>query len=210
MCKVLYSKIRNDGLQWNSLNPEMAHDGIIFGILKNFETIFLTWFWIWSLYFLVDSFGFIYFPWCYYLSYNDFPSIGNSDHLVVSVSSDFPSNSKQDGPYHHIAIGYSHAGRMALIINREMFCGRISWKSMVLLLLVSFESGLGRDWCICQMKPYSSSWFSAACASAIVHRNHFVILFTNKIDLDINESSDRLVVFEKAILKLPNLHTCRC
>ena len=26
----------------------------------------------------------------------DFPSLGNSDHLVVSVSADFPINSKQD------------------------------------------------------------------------------------------------------------------
>ena len=35
-----------------------------------------------------------------------FPSLGNSDH-VVSVSIDFPSNSKQDAPFHCIACGYS-------------------------------------------------------------------------------------------------------
>ena len=38
-----------------------------------------------------------------------FPSLGNSDHNVVSVSIDFPSNSQQDAPFHHIAYDYSCA-----------------------------------------------------------------------------------------------------
>ena len=38
-----------------------------------------------------------------------FPTRGNSDHLVVSVSIDFPSNSQQDSLFHHIAYGYSCA-----------------------------------------------------------------------------------------------------
>ena len=38
-----------------------------------------------------------------------FPPLGNSDHLVVSVSTDFPINSKWDTPFHHIAYVYSHA-----------------------------------------------------------------------------------------------------
>ena len=37
-----------------------------------------------------------------------FPPLGNSDH-VVSVSIDFPINSKQDAPFHHIAYDYSCA-----------------------------------------------------------------------------------------------------
>ena len=37
-----------------------------------------------------------------------FPPSGNSDH-VVSVSIDFPSNSQQDAPFHHIAYDYSRA-----------------------------------------------------------------------------------------------------
>ena len=32
-----------------------------------------------------------------------FPALGNSDHLVVSVSINFPSNSKRDALFHHIA-----------------------------------------------------------------------------------------------------------
>ena len=32
-----------------------------------------------------------------------FPPLGHSDHLVVSVSIDFPINSKQDAQFHHVA-----------------------------------------------------------------------------------------------------------
>ena len=38
-----------------------------------------------------------------------FLPLGNSDHVVVSVSIDFPSNSQWDAPFHHIAYDYSHA-----------------------------------------------------------------------------------------------------
>ena len=31
--------------------------------------------------------------------------------------------------------------------------------------------------CKCQVKPHSSPWFSAACATAIAHRNHFFHLY---------------------------------
>ena len=38
-----------------------------------------------------------------------FPPLGNSDHVVVSVSIDFPINSKQDTLFHHMAYDYSCA-----------------------------------------------------------------------------------------------------
>ena len=38
-----------------------------------------------------------------------FPLLGNSDHVVVSVSIDFPSYSRRDASFHHIAYDYSHA-----------------------------------------------------------------------------------------------------
>ena len=38
-----------------------------------------------------------------------FPPLGNSDHVVVSVSIDFPINSKQDTLFHRIAYDYSCA-----------------------------------------------------------------------------------------------------
>ena len=41
--------------------------------------------------------------------YNGFPSIGKSDHAVVSVSIDSPTTLEQDAPFHRIAYGYSRA-----------------------------------------------------------------------------------------------------
>ena len=38
-----------------------------------------------------------------------FPLLRNCDYVVVSVSIDFPVNSKQDAPFHRIAYDYSHA-----------------------------------------------------------------------------------------------------
>ena len=37
------------------------------------------------------------------------PPVGNSDHVAVSVSMDFLSNSKGDAPFHHKAYDYFHA-----------------------------------------------------------------------------------------------------
>ena len=43
-----------------------------------------------------------------------------------------------------------------------------------------------------QVKPHLSPWFSAACASAIVHRNHFFRLYQK------DKSSDSKVKFRQA------------
>ena len=37
------------------------------------------------------------------------PSIQSSDHIVVLVSTDFPSNSEEDGPFYHKVYDYSLA-----------------------------------------------------------------------------------------------------
>ena len=37
------------------------------------------------------------------------PPLGNSDHVVVLVSNDFPSNLQRDAPFHCIAYYYSGA-----------------------------------------------------------------------------------------------------
>ena len=42
-----------------------------------------------------------------------------------------------------------------------------------------------------QVKPHSSPWFSAACAAAIVHRNHFFLLYQRE------KSSDSKVKFRQ-------------
>ena len=69
------------------------------------------------------------------------PPLGNSDHVVVSVSIDFPSNSQQDAPSHRIAMTILVLTGMVLLIISEMFHGRISLKLVLLLLLVNFVSG---------------------------------------------------------------------
>ena len=38
-----------------------------------------------------------------------FPSLGSSDHVVVSVSIDVSSNSQWDAAFHHIPFDYFHA-----------------------------------------------------------------------------------------------------
>ena len=38
-----------------------------------------------------------------------FPPFENSDHVVVSVSTDFPSYSQRNAPFHRITYDYSHA-----------------------------------------------------------------------------------------------------
>ena len=64
------------------------------------------------------------------------PPLGNSDHVVVSVSFDFLSNSKQDALFHCIVYDYSCADWNSLFDH-----WRISLNSVLLLLLVNFVSG---------------------------------------------------------------------
>ena len=39
----------------------------------------------------------------------DFPPLGNCDHVVVLVSTEFPINSQRDAPFHRTAYDYSRA-----------------------------------------------------------------------------------------------------
>ena len=104
-----------------------------------------------------------------------------NSHVVVSVSIDFPINSKQ----------------YALFIKCLMTipCERV---------LVGIDVDIPhRNY---QDKPHSIPWFSAACTAAIIHRNH-ALVSTNRIDLlNLKESSDRLVIVTKGFLELANLH----
>ena len=60
-----------------------------------------------------------------------------------------------------------------------MFHWRVLLNSVLLLLLVNFVSGVQVaidvyiPHCKYHFKSHLSPWFSAACAAAIVHRNHF-------------------------------------
>ena len=55
-----------------------------------------------------------------------FHPLGNSDHVVVSVSIDFPTNSKQDPLFHCIAYDYSCADWDGLCDHLR----DVSWKDI--------------------------------------------------------------------------------
>ena len=87
-----------------------------------------------------------------------FPPLGNTDHVVVSVSRDFPSNSQPDDPFHRIAYDYSRANwdglcdhltdvpwedvfELSASVAASEFCG-ISLKLMYISLIGSIRSSL--------------------------------------------------------------------
>ena len=51
-----------------------------------------------------------------------FPPLGNSDHVVVSVSIDFSTNSQRDAPFHRIAYDYSCADWDGLRDHLRAWC----------------------------------------------------------------------------------------
>ena len=127
-----------------------------------------------------------------------FAPLGNSDHVVVSVSIDFPTNSQQDAPFHRIAYDYSRADWDGL----RDYLRVVTWEDIFKLCASAAASEfcqwvhVGIDVYIphrkYQVKPHSSPWFSAACAAAIVHRNHFFCLYQRE------KSSDSKVKFRQA------------
>ena len=126
-----------------------------------------------------------------------FPPFGNSDHVFVSVSIDFPTNSNQDAPFHRIAYDYSRAYRDGL---RDHLRG-VPWGD-IFKLSASTAASEFFEWVEVaidvyiphrkyQVKPHSSPWFSAACATAIVYRIHFFCLYQQ------NKSSESEVKFRQ-------------
>ena len=127
-----------------------------------------------------------------------FRPLGNSDHVVVSVSIDFPTNSQQDAPFHCIAYDYSCADWNGLRDHLR----DVPWEDIFKLRASDVASEfcewiqVGIDVYIphrkYQVNPCLSPWFSAACAAAIVHRNHFFRLYQRE------KSSDSKVKFRQA------------
>ena len=68
-----------------------------------------------------------------------FPPLGNSDHMVFSVSIDFLSNSKRDAPFHRIAHDYFCAVVTVFVIIWDIFHRKISLNSVLMVLLVIFR-----------------------------------------------------------------------
>ena len=95
-----------------------------------------------------------------------FSSLGNSDHVGFSVSINFPSNLQRDAPFHRLAYGYSHADWDGLCDHLRV----VPWEDIFKLGASAAAS-----------EKASSPWFSASCAAAIVHRNHFFCLYQKDI-----------------------------
>ena len=127
-----------------------------------------------------------------------FPPLGNSDHVAVSVSIDFPTNSQQDASFHRIAYDHSRADWDGLRYHLR----DVPWEGIFKLGASAAASEfsqwvqVGIDVYIphrkYQVKPHSSPWFSAAFAAGIVHRNHFFHLYQRE------KSSDSKVKFRQA------------
>ena len=126
-----------------------------------------------------------------------FPPLGSSN-VVVSVSIDFPINSKQDTPFHRMAYDYSRDDWDGLRDHLR----DVPWEDIFKFSASAAASEfcewvqIGIDVYIphrkYKVKPHSSPWFSAACAAAIVHRNHFFHLYQQ------NKSSESKVKFRQA------------
>ena len=125
------------------------------------------------------------------------PPFENSDHVVLSVSIDFPANSQRDAPYHPIAYGYSRNDwdvirdhlrdvpredifNLGASAAAREFC---EWVQVGIYVYIPHRKY--------QVKPHSSPWLSAVCA-AIVHKNHFFRLYQK------DKSSDSKVKFRQA------------
>ena len=68
-----------------------------------------------------------------------FSPSGNSDHVVISVSTEFPLNSKREAPFHRTASDYSRADRNGLRDHSR----DVPWKDIVKLA----ASAAGIEFC---------------------------------------------------------------
>ena len=151
------------------------------------QTVILTVLLFWSYFFLRTL-----------CSTKAFPPLRNSDHVVVSVSIDFPSYSQRNTPFHRIAYDYSFADWDGLRDHLR----DVPWED-IFKISASAAASEFCDWAQVgidvyilhrkyQVKPHSSPWFSAACAAAIVHKNHFFLLYQK------DKSSESKVKFRPA------------
>ena len=100
--------------------------------------------------------------------------LGNSDHVVVSVSIDSPSNSRRDDPFHRKTYDHSRTDWDSLhdhlidALWKDIFKLRASAAAAASEFCEWVQAGIDvyiphRKY---QVKPHSSSWLSAACAAA--------------------------------------------
>ena len=136
------------------------------------------------------------------------PPLRNSDHVVVSVSIDVPTNSKQDTLFHCVAYDYSRADWDGL----RDYVRDVLWEDVFKLKASAAASEFfpwfqaGTDVYIphrkYQVKPHSSPWSSEAFAAATVHRNHFFRLYqqhkSSESKVNFRQASNRLLLKQKS------------
>ena len=111
-----------------------------------------------------------------------FLPLGNSDHVVVSISIDFPSSFQRDALFHRIAYDYSRADWNGLcdhlrdVPHEDIFKLGASAAASEFCEWVQVGIDVYIPHRKYQVKLHSSAWFLAACAAAIVHRNQFFCL----------------------------------
>ena len=130
-----------------------------------------------------------------------FPPLGNSDHIVVSVSIDFPSNSQQDPTFHCIPCGYSCTDWDCFVITQK--CSMGSLNSVLLKLLVNFVNWLRLE------LMYISLIISIGSSLTLLHGFQLLVLILyqqNKPSKSKAKFRPRLVIIAKGFLKLPRLH----
>ena len=127
-----------------------------------------------------------------------FPPFTDSDHVDVSVSIDFPSNSQQDYLFHRKAYDYSCADSDGLCDHLR----DVPWE-YIFMLSASAPASEFCEWVQVgidvyiphrkyQLKHHSSPWVPASCAAEIGHRNHFFCLYQK------DKSSDSKVKLKQA------------
>ena len=116
------------------------------------------------------------------------PSLGNSDHVVVSFSIDFPSNSKWEVLFYRVAYDYFCAGWDGLLdhlINvawEDIFKPIASAVASEFCGLVQVEVDIYFPHRKYQVNSHSSPWFLASCTATIVHRNYLFVC-SNRVNL---------------------------
>ena len=127
-----------------------------------------------------------------------FSPLGNSDHVVVSVSINFPSNSQWDVLFHRTAYDYSCADWDGLNNHLRDVPLENIFKLSASAAASEFCEGLKVGIYVYiphrknQVNLHSSLSFPAACATAIAHRNQFFRWYQR------NKSSDSTVKSRQA------------
>ena len=110
-----------------------------------------------------------------------FPTLGSSDHVVVSVSVDFKLKKGCHISWHSL-----------WLFSYWLDCLRDHLRDILWVDIFKLgASATGTEFCEgvqvginiyilhrkYQVKPHSTPWFSATCAATITHRNHFFCLY---------------------------------